>query len=84
MGLEYELASEPLHDYVKQLFFKWHIHPAMSYRGASLIKNCARDGRCSGTSARPTERDFFTDNVPVQIHSIIEITLVNRPCAMGF
>ena len=30
-----------------------------------------------------TEREFFIDNLLVQIHVIIEIFLVDRPCAMG-
>ena len=29
------------------------------------------------------ERDFFIDNLLVRIHLIIEIILVDRPCAMG-
>ena len=29
------------------------------------------------------ERDFFIDNLLVQIHLIIEIILVDQPCAMG-
>ena len=31
----------------------------------------------------PTEREFVTDNLLVRIHSIIEMILVDRPCAMG-
>ena len=31
-----------------------------------------------------TGRKFFIDNLLVRIHSIIEIILVNRPCAIGF
>ena len=30
------------------------------------------------------EREFLIDNLRVKIHSIIEIVLVDRPCAMGF
>ena len=29
------------------------------------------------------EREFFIANLPVQIHLIIEMILVDRPCAMG-
>ena len=29
------------------------------------------------------EREFFIDNLLVQIHFIIEMILVDRPCAMG-
>ena len=32
-------------------------------------------------TVRP-RKDFFIDNLLVQIHSIIEIILVDRPCAM--
>ena len=31
-----------------------------------------------------TEREFFIDNLLVRIHLIIEMILVDRPCAMGF
>ena len=33
--------------------------------------------------AQPAERDFFIDNLLVRIHLIIEMILVDRPCAMG-
>ena len=29
------------------------------------------------------EREFFIDNLLVRIHLILEIILVDRPCAMG-
>jgi len=29
------------------------------------------------------EREFFIDNLLVRIHLIIEMILVDRPCAMG-
>ena len=29
------------------------------------------------------EREFFIDNLLVQIHSVIEMILLDRPCAMG-
>ena len=32
---------------------------------------------------REQEREFFIDNLLVQIHFIIEMILVDRPCAMG-
>ena len=31
-----------------------------------------------------SKREFFTDNLLVRIHLLIEMNLVNRPCAMGF
>jgi len=31
----------------------------------------------------PTEREFFIDNLLVRVHLIIEMILVDRPCAMG-
>jgi len=31
----------------------------------------------------PCQREFFVDNLLVRIHLIIEIILVDRPCAMG-
>jgi hypothetical protein len=33
--------------------------------------------------ADPREREFFIDNLLVRIHLIIEIILVDRPCAVG-
>ena len=30
------------------------------------------------------KREFFIDNLLVQIHSIIEMILVDRPCDIGF
>ena len=36
--------------------------------------------RCAKVSS---EREFFIDNLLVRIHSIIEMILVDRPCAMG-
>ena len=32
---------------------------------------------------RGREREFFIDNLLVRIHLIIEMVLVDRPCAMG-
>ena len=32
---------------------------------------------------RPTEREFFIDNLMVRIHLIIVMISVDRPCAMG-
>jgi len=40
----------------------------------------------NGTSAgdsKVREREFFIDNLPVRIQFIIEMILVDRPCAMG-
>ena len=31
----------------------------------------------------PKEREFFIDNLLVRIHLIIQMSLVDRPCAMG-
>ena len=33
--------------------------------------------------APPGEREFFIDNLLIRIHLIIEMILVDRPCAMG-
>ena len=35
------------------------------------------------TKNTPSERDFFIDNLLVRICLIIEMILVDRPCAMG-
>ena len=31
----------------------------------------------------PSEKEFFIDRLLAQIHSIIEMILADRPCAMG-
>ena len=36
-----------------------------------------------GERRRDGEREFFIDNLLVRIHLIIEMILVDRPCAMG-
>ena len=40
---------------------------------------------CTATpaAAREREREFFIDNLLVQIHLIVEMILVDRPCVMG-
>jgi len=43
-------------------------------------------GGGAGADANPSrekEREFFIDNLPVRIHLIIEMILVDRPCVMG-
>ena len=35
------------------------------------------------TTPPPREREFFSDNLLVRIHLIIEMISVDRPCAMG-
>ena len=37
----------------------------------------------SGAPETLNEREFFIDNLLVRIHLIIEMILVDRPCAMG-
>ena len=34
-------------------------------------------------AVRSREREFFIDNLLVRIHSIVEMILVDRLCAMG-
>jgi len=36
-----------------------------------------------GLASMSREREFFIDNLLVRIHLIIEMSLVDRPCAMG-
>ena len=43
----------------------------------------ADDGLASPALPRQLEREFFIDNLLVQIHLIVEMILVDRPCAMG-
>ena len=42
----------------------------------------AREGVCVGVRWEE-ERELFIDNPLVQIHLILEMTVVDRPCAMG-
>ena len=37
----------------------------------------------SPSRSAPSEREFFTDNLLVRIHLILEMILVDRPCATG-
>ena len=37
----------------------------------------------SGQGWGSMDREFFIDNLMVRIHLIIEMILVDRPCAMG-
>ena len=37
---------------------------------------------CPGVASR-VEREFFIDNLLVRVHSIVEMILVDRPCAVG-
>ena len=40
-------------------------------------------GRCSVTVYGKRETEIFIDNLLVRVHSIIEIILVDQPCATG-
>ena len=60
--------------------------PAMAPGAARRYLSAARAvcGPMSYVCKHPeTEREFFIDNLLVQIHVIIEIFLVDWPCAMG-
>jgi len=48
---------------------------------AGPASGAARPARCIVTCRR--EREIFIDNLLVQIHLIIQMILVDRPCAMG-
>ena len=50
-------------------------------RGSERVMGIA--GRGTQARACMCEIDFFIDDLLVQIHSIIEMILVGRPCAMG-
>ena len=54
----------------------------MCLRYSAQILN-ARYGGDDVDQVCPPEKDFFIDNLLVQIHLIIEMILVDRPCAMG-
>jgi len=54
--------------------------------GASIVRERThQDGPHQVHHVRPhsCKREFFMDSLLVRIHLIIEIILVNRPCAMG-
>ena len=42
-----------------------------------------KEGRFSGLGVWGAQREFSVDNLLVRIHLIIEMTLVDWPCAMG-
>ena len=45
-------------------------------------KNAAEDDARNWNNCAERE-EFFTDKLLIQIHSIIEMILVDRPCAIG-
>ena len=47
----------------------------------ALRKEVLRVQRVCASSG--PKREFFVDNILVRIHLIIEMILVDRPCAMG-
>ena len=49
-------------------------------RAANVTKEAVND---DGKGFNVREREFLTDNLLVRIHLLIEIILVDRPCAMG-
>jgi hypothetical protein len=49
----------------------------------SPVPLSARHKRRSAQAGGPDQRVFFIDNLLVQIHVIIEMILVDWPCAMG-
>ena len=44
---------------------------------------CLVEATVSPLTTDQREREFFIDNLLVRIHLIIEMILVDRPCAMG-
>jgi len=68
MSLKYEPSSEPLHISVEWLVVK----PETRKQALPIA-----------APPPPLEREFFIDNLLVQMHLIIEMILVDRPCAMG-
>ena len=67
------------------------LHPDLSildHKTWTLKRERARGGaahaqRVEPGTPNPREREFFIDNLLVRIHFIIEMILVDRPCAMG-
>ena len=53
--------------------------------GAAQVLACERPQSRASLLLKPLqrEREFFIDNLLVQIHLIIEIVLADRPCAIG-
>ena len=54
------------------------LYLALSHRGSALRAPCTASCLPGGR-----ERHFFTDNLLVRIYLIIEMIVVDRPCAMG-
>ena len=55
----------------------------LTYRTLALQVPLRRGGGASDTPTGPRERELFIDHLLVRIRLIIEIILVDRPCAMG-
>jgi len=67
--------------YLRLIDFVYH-----STLGLRVIKKKRRSTLAAtppSPGAAPPEEEFFIDNLLVRIHLIIEIFLVDRPCAMG-
>ena len=48
-----------------------------------IVHGLVRGERVELRDIGPAERDFFIDNLVVRIFLIIEMILVDRPCAIG-
>jgi len=53
------------------------------WKSESLLLLSGDTVPCRMTRVTLPEREFFIDNLLVRIHLIIEMILVDRPCAMG-
>ena len=50
---------------------------------AKIVRFSSIFGRAGDACSETPEREFFIVNLLVPIHCIIEIILVDRPCALG-
>ena len=66
------------------LFAQAQIRSSISLSQGALeeVHGGIRDGRLLQNIKVQRQREFFIDNLLVRIHLIIEMILVNRPCAM--
>ena len=51
--------------------------------GGAVVRRHNRVEVRESRTVRPAKREFCIDNLLVRIHFIIQMILVDRPCAMG-
>ena len=79
-------GARPVHQII--LMIKWirtsRLSIKLSLSSTLTVEEEARaEAPDHGRRHCPPEKEFFIDNLLVRIHLIIDMILVDRPCAMG-